>query len=119
MSSSPRTSPPRIFRRTPTAALLRMMFCAPLLTFAAAQAAEAATDKHDYAIPAAPLAAQLNQFAAQSGIYLASDARLTAGKSSPALNGTYTCRRLLPAVDRSRAAGRTSAQRQLHPESDP
>ncbi|VDR27243.1 Ferripyoverdine receptor precursor [Raoultella terrigena] len=95
MSSSPRTSPPRIFRRTPTAALLRMMFCAPVLTFAAAlapaaQAAETATDRHVYAIPAAPLAAQLNQFAAQSGIYLASDARLTAGKSSPALNGTYT-----------------------------
>ncbi|MEF3091052.1 TonB-dependent siderophore receptor [Raoultella scottii] len=95
MSSAPRTSQPRIFRRTPTAALLRMMFCAPGLTFAAAiapaaQAAETATDKHVYAIPAAPLATQLNQFAAQSGIYLASDAQLTAGKSSPALNGTYS-----------------------------
>lgn len=95
MSLPPRTRPVRIFRRTSTTALLRMLFCAPVLTFAAAivpavQAAETTTDRYVYAIPAAPLATQLNQFAAQSGIYLASDAQLTAGKSSPALNGTYT-----------------------------
>jgi outer membrane receptor for ferric coprogen and ferric-rhodotorulic acid len=95
MSLPPRTRPVRIFRRTSTTALLRMMFCAPVLTFAAAimpavQAAEPTTDRYVYAIPAAPLATQLNQFAAQSGIYLASDAQLTAGKSSPALSGTYT-----------------------------
>jgi outer membrane receptor for ferric coprogen and ferric-rhodotorulic acid len=78
-----------------------MLFCAPVLTFAAAimpavQAAEPTTDRYVYAIPAAPLATQLNQFAAQSGIYLASDAQLTAGKSSPALNGTYTLTKAFP-----------------------
>ncbi|WP_437884566.1 TonB-dependent siderophore receptor [Pseudomonas sp. LRF_L74] len=42
-----------------------------------------------YDIPAGPLANQLNQFAAQAGIYLASDGSLTAGKSAPALRGSY------------------------------
>lgn len=95
MSSLPLIRQLRILLRTPTAAIQRMIFCTMVLTFVvaiapAAQAAETETDKHIYAIPAGPLATQLNQFAAQSGIYLASDSQLTAGKSSPAFNGSYT-----------------------------
>ncbi|MDG9926964.1 MULTISPECIES: TonB-dependent siderophore receptor [unclassified Pseudomonas] len=43
-----------------------------------------------YDIPAGPLTSQLNRFAAQSGIYLAGDGSLTAGKTSQALRGEYT-----------------------------
>ncbi len=76
-------------------ALARLIFCVPALSLATTmitpvQAAETTADKHVYAIPAAPLASQLNPFAAQSGIYLATDTGLTEGLSGTALTGTYT-----------------------------
>ena len=43
-----------------------------------------------YAIPAGPLDAALNQFAASAGITLSLDAELTRGKKSPGLQGDYT-----------------------------
>ncbi|MFG1172225.1 TonB-dependent siderophore receptor [Erwiniaceae bacterium CAU 1747] len=80
---------------TPAATFLRTVLCLPAFSCAASvaisvQAAEITTHKHAYAIPAAPLASQLNQFAAQSGIYLAGDASLTNGIAGVALNGSYT-----------------------------
>ncbi|WP_313518256.1 TonB-dependent siderophore receptor [Pseudomonas sp.] len=48
-----------------------------------------------YDIPAGPLANQLNQFAAQAGIYLAGDGGLTAGKTAPALRGSYSVEQAL------------------------
>lgn len=94
MSSSLQNSQSSRFHRTPVAALIRAIFCVPALAFtvsmtAPVYAAETGGDKYTFSIPAASLAYQLNQFAAQSGIYLASDAQLTAGKSGSALNGTY------------------------------
>lgn len=43
-----------------------------------------------YDLPAGALADQLNQLAAQAGIYLAGNAALTAGKAGPTLRGSYT-----------------------------
>ncbi|CRM36073.1 Iron(III) dicitrate transport protein FecA [Pseudomonas sp. 58 R 12] len=48
-----------------------------------------------YDLPAGALADQLNQLAAQAGIYLAGNAALTAGKSGPALRGSYTVEQAL------------------------
>lgn len=52
-----------------------------------AQTAQAAIR---YEIPAGPLDQALNRFAAQAGVLLAIDARLTAGKNSPGLSGTVS-----------------------------
>ncbi|CAK9886257.1 MAG: Ferripyoverdine receptor [Candidatus Erwinia impunctatus] len=87
---------PRIFRCKSTTVLRRMIGCClPILACAifampAAKAGDVAAKRQLYTIQAGSLAAQLNQFAVQSGIYLASDAQLTAGKSAPAFSGTYT-----------------------------
>lgn len=43
----------------------------------------------DYAIPAGPLTAALNRFAAEAGIFMAGANALTAGKHSPGLQGRY------------------------------
>lgn len=59
-----------------------------LLPATVAQAEQCQTLSYD--IPAGPLTSQLNRFAAQSGIYLAGDGSLTAGKTSQALRGEYT-----------------------------
>lgn len=48
-----------------------------------------AEDQH-YQIAAGPLASQLNLLSAQAGIYLAGDATLTNGKTSQAINGTFS-----------------------------
>lgn len=61
------------------------------VTFAQAEQRQAQT----YDIPAGPLANQLNQFAAQSDIYLAGDGALTAGKTSQALRGSYSVEQAL------------------------
>lgn len=95
MSPSSQNDLPRALRSKPVATFMHMMLCVPVLSFATSivtsvQAAEITARKNSYSIPAAPLASQLNQFAAQSGIYLASDATLTNGLSGTALNGTYT-----------------------------
>lgn len=59
------------------------------------QAQAAQQDVRTYAIAAGPLANQLNQFAAQAGIFLAADGALTANKTSPALNGNYSVEQAL------------------------
>lgn len=64
-----------------------------LLPIAAVQAEQRQLQTYD--IAAGPLANQLNQFAAQSGIYLAGDGALTAGKTSPALRGSYSVEQAL------------------------
>ncbi len=57
---------------------------------AAAQAAEAATPRQTYAIPAGPLGDVLAQFAATAGVRLAFDPALVAGKQSGGLQGSHT-----------------------------
>jgi outer membrane receptor for ferric coprogen and ferric-rhodotorulic acid len=57
----------------------------------------------------------LNQFAAQSGIYLASDAQLTAGKSSGAQRHLHLNEGFSRLLADAWATGRPSSQRQLHP----
>lgn len=94
MSPSLQNNQPYRFHRTPVAAFMRIILCVPAFSLTASlmspvYAAQVTESTHTFAIPAASLAAQLNQFAAQSGIFLASDARLTAGKSGPALKGSY------------------------------
>lgn len=42
-----------------------------------------------YAIPAGPLSTALSRFAAETGLLLSGNAKLTAGKRSPGLHGTY------------------------------
>ena len=53
---------------------------------APAFAAEAAP--RSYNIPAGPLSAAIARFAAESGVYIAADGALTAGKTSPGFQGT-------------------------------
>ena len=82
--------------RTPRFSLRPLALAVPLalagglglLPAAVAQAEQRQTLSYD--IPAGPLTSQLNRFAAQSGIYLAGDGSLTAGKTSQALRGEYT-----------------------------
>ncbi|MDH0894079.1 MULTISPECIES: TonB-dependent siderophore receptor [unclassified Pseudomonas] len=82
--------------RTPRFSLRPLALAVPLalagglglLPASFAQAEQRQTLSYD--IPAGPLTSQLNRFAAQSGIYLAGDGSLTAGKTSQALRGEYT-----------------------------
>lgn len=82
--------------RTPRFSLRPLALAVPLalagglglLPAAVAQAEQRQILSYD--IPAGPLTSQLNRFAAQSGIYLAGDSSLTAGKTSQALRGEYT-----------------------------
>ncbi|MGG5291993.1 TonB-dependent siderophore receptor [Pseudomonas shirazensis] len=66
------------------------------VTSLATAADQASTLRLDLA--AGALGEQLNQLAAQSGIYLAGDAALVAGKSGPALHGSYTVDQALQAL---------------------
>ncbi|MCL2898284.1 TonB-dependent siderophore receptor [Brenneria tiliae] len=77
--------------RTPKtiAVAIRILLCgAPLLISPGMARADVQTP-HAYAIPAGSLSTQLNQFAAQSGVYLVGDAALASGKSGAALQGNY------------------------------
>ncbi len=56
---------------------------------AQAQAAEAQEASRDYDIPPGPLSTALSRFAAEAGVLLSVDARLTEGKTSPGLQGRY------------------------------
>ncbi len=54
---------------------------------------QAATEQHavqHYAIPAGPLSTALSRFAGEAGVMLSADASLTAGKSSPGLQGEFS-----------------------------
>ncbi|WP_323658321.1 TonB-dependent siderophore receptor [Pectobacterium versatile] len=82
-------------QRTPSklAIAVHLLLCgAPLFTHSTAIAAEttATAATKTYAISAGPLNQQLNQFAAQSGVYLVGDAQLTTGKTGKSLQGNYS-----------------------------
>ena len=62
----------------------------------AAAAEQASVQRFD--LPSGALADQLNQLAAQAGIYLAGDAALTAGKTGPGLHGSYSVDQALQVV---------------------
>lgn len=86
-----------MFVRLPSTALRPLALAIPLalgsltsLLYAPQGFAAEQIRNLNYDIPAGPLASQLNQFAAQSGIYLAGDGSLTAGKTAPALQGSYS-----------------------------
>ncbi|CUR79555.1 TonB-dependent siderophore receptor [Achromobacter xylosoxidans] len=49
-----------------------------------------ANDARDYAIPAGPLTAALNQLAADAGVFLTAPGTLTQGKATAGLQGRYT-----------------------------
>lgn len=75
-------------RRSIRLATLALAACSPILV--QAQALEA--DSHQqaarsYQIPAGPLSTALSRFAAEAGVLLSVDARLTEGKQSPGLQG--------------------------------
>lgn len=92
MSLTPFFSPSGAGGKPVTIAIaIRLLLCsasAPLLMLPGAAQAEAQATRA-YAIPASPLSSQLNQFAAQSGVYLAGDANLATGKIGAALQGNY------------------------------
>ncbi|TKY82239.1 TonB-dependent siderophore receptor [Pectobacterium polonicum] len=82
-------------QRTPSklAIAVHLLLCgAPLIAYSTATAAEAtaAAATKTYSIPAGPLNQQLNQFAAQSGVYLVGDAQLSTGKAGQSLQGNYS-----------------------------
>ncbi len=76
------------FSRTGLALSLSLAVAMPL-SFAAEPAAAERAAPISYAIPAGPLGAALNRFAAETGIFLAGDASLTAGKRSTGLRGSF------------------------------
>ncbi|MEC5342825.1 TonB-dependent siderophore receptor [Brenneria populi] len=72
------------------AVAIRLLLCAaPLLISPGMARADDVQTTRAYAIPAGTLSNQLNQFAAQSGVYLVGDASLANGKSGAALRGNY------------------------------
>ena len=82
------------FQRTPAAmrALtlsLAMGLSVPLALPLAAHAEESA-GAQQYNIPAGPLNTVLTQFSSASGVLIAGDMQLAAGKQSPGLQGSYT-----------------------------
>lgn len=86
--SSPLCFSPLDLRRSIRLATLALAACSPILV--QAQALEA--DSHQqaarsYQIPAGPLSTALSRFAAEAGVLLSVDARLTEGKQSPGLQG--------------------------------
>ncbi|WP_027910410.1 TonB-dependent siderophore receptor [Pseudomonas sp. URMO17WK12:I4] len=86
--SSPLRFSPLALRRSIRLATLALAACSPL--FVHAQTTEAGSHQQatrSYQIPAGPLSAALSRFAAQAGVLLSVDARLTAGKQSPGLQG--------------------------------
>ncbi|GLX12749.1 ferrioxamine receptor FoxA [Pseudomonas straminea] len=86
--SSPLCFSPLALRRSIRLATLALTACSPL--FVQAQAIDAGSHQQvtrSYQIPAGPLSAALSRFAAEAGVLLSVDARLTAGKQSPGLQG--------------------------------
>ncbi|XAH22918.1 TonB-dependent siderophore receptor [Xylophilus sp. GW821-FHT01B05] len=71
-------------------ALALHLACAALATTPALAQPVAAPATTRYAIPAGPLGAALSRFVADSGVFVAADARLTAGKASPGVQGSHT-----------------------------
>ncbi|WP_314914952.1 TonB-dependent siderophore receptor [Pseudomonas helleri] len=90
MPSFLRNSPPSLA----LTASLALAIAASLSVASIATASEQ-TSVQRFDLPAGPLVDQLNQLAAQSGIYLAGNAALTAGKTGPALHGSYSVEQAL------------------------
>lgn len=68
-----------------------LLATSPLLIAPLAQAAPASSEQvRNYAIPAGNLDQALNHFASEAGILLSADSRLTAGKHSAGLNGSFS-----------------------------
>lgn len=67
-----------------------LLIGAPLLLATPMTRAIASEQTHSYAIPAGDLDQALNRFASESGILFSADAKLTAGKHSPGLQGRYS-----------------------------
>jgi len=88
MSSFPRV------HLNPLALALALSIPATALPGLAPLAAEQARVQA-FDIPAGKLSARLNQFAEQAGIYLSGDTRLTEGKQSHALRGSYPVQQAL------------------------
>ncbi|MEC5319438.1 TonB-dependent siderophore receptor [Brenneria populi subsp. brevivirga] len=91
MSTTPFFSGRAAGRAPKTVAVaIRLLLCAaPLLISPGMARADDVQTTRAYAIPAGTLSNQLNQFAAQSGVYLVGDASLANGKSGAALRGNY------------------------------
>jgi len=86
--SSPLRFSPLDLRRSIRLATLALAACSPLL--AQAQAIDAGSPQQaarSYQIPAGSLSDALSRFAAEAGVLLSVDGRLTAGKQSPGLQG--------------------------------
>lgn len=66
----------------------------PVMAQQASVAAEPASQR-SWNLPAASLEESLNRFAQQAGLTLAADPALTAGRSAPAISGSYTVRQVL------------------------
>lgn len=66
----------------------------PAMAQQASVAAEPASQR-SWNLPAASLEESLNRFAQQAGLTLAADPTLTAGRSAPAISGSYTVRQVL------------------------
>jgi len=84
---------PSFLRKSPQSLALTITLALAIpaslsLASVATAAGQASVQRFD--LPAGALTEQLNQLAAQSGIYLAGNAALIAGKTGPALHGSYT-----------------------------
>jgi len=84
-----------------SAAMAGVFAPAPLALAQPATGAAASTPTEaarTYHIPAGPLTGALNRFAAEAGIFLVGNARLTDGKNSAGLNGAYSVENALTAL---------------------
>ena len=91
MPRLPASQPSPLSQSITRALFAGLLAASPLLISSTAQAqAPAAEQSRSYAIPAGNLDQALNRFASEAGILLSVDSRLTAGKRSPGLNGSYS-----------------------------
>ncbi|MDY7532073.1 TonB-dependent siderophore receptor [Pseudomonas sp. Bout1] len=84
---------PSFLRNSPQSLALTITLALAIpasLSVASPATAAGQTSAQRFDLPAGALVDQLNQLAAQSGIYLAGNAALIAGKTGPALHGSYT-----------------------------
>ncbi len=86
MTTTERWCAPRVLY-TLAGLTITLLVCA---NTAPAEPATRSASVHTYAIPAGPLSTVLTRFATESGLALSFDAKLTAGKTSPGLQGRFT-----------------------------
>lgn len=81
---------PTCLRRSIRLATLTLAALSPVIGHAQAVEADSYQQSaRSYQIPAGPLSAALSRFAAETGVLLSVDARLTEGKQSPGLQGEF------------------------------